>query len=252
LVRKETSTGFISSYIFKTTLDHEDGTLIAMENAIEAAQGARGTGKIVTISGLTPEDVQANLLEEIGGGAGGRSSVIDSARKAYELDKEVINGSYLIPPALAGIDQKSGFSGSDLEEAYDVYNALTQDGRDTIEDGINRVLENSTFSIQKIKVKPLTLEGGEIVEEEKADDDSVKVKPKKVVSKEQQKAQSNLRGSVGGVQGILSIQQSVAAGDTSRSAAITILNEIYGIEEEVAIKILGSVEEETETEKENK
>ena len=34
LVRKETSTGFVSSYILKSTLDYDDANLIAMENSI--------------------------------------------------------------------------------------------------------------------------------------------------------------------------------------------------------------------------
>lgn len=52
-------------------------------------------------------------------------------------------------------------------------------------------------------------------------------------------AQASLRGSVGGVQGILEIQQSVAAGSTSRESAITILMQIYGFDEQTANDILG-------------
>ena len=157
LVRKETSTGFINSYMLKTSMDSEDPTLIAIENSIRETQGARGSGKVITFSGLAPEDLQATLLEEIGGGASGRAGIIDSARTAYELDKEVINGAYLIPPALAGIDQKSGFSGADLEEAYYVYNAITQNSRDTIESELNRVLKHSIFKTKSIRINKLSL-----------------------------------------------------------------------------------------------
>lgn len=52
-------------------------------------------------------------------------------------------------------------------------------------------------------------------------------------------AQANLRGSVGGVQGILAIQASVSQGTTSIEAALTTLIEIYGFDEETAKKILG-------------
>jgi HK97 family phage portal protein len=52
-------------------------------------------------------------------------------------------------------------------------------------------------------------------------------------------AQANLRGSVGGVQGILSIQASFAQGLTTQQSAISILMEIYGFEENVARQILG-------------
>jgi HK97 family phage portal protein len=52
-------------------------------------------------------------------------------------------------------------------------------------------------------------------------------------------AQANLRGSVGGVQGILAIQQGVASGITSISSAVTTLVEIYGFDEATAKAVLG-------------
>ncbi|AGH56723.1 structural protein [Cellulophaga phage phi19:2] len=158
LVRKETSTGFISTYLLKTTLDHEDSSLIALENAIVEAQGARGQGKVITLSGLTPDDLAATLLEEIGSGGSGAKVVIESAKLTYDLDKEVISNAYLIPPALSGIDRNTGFSGEDLEEAYDVFNAITQGGRDIIENELNRVLENSIFNVKSVQLNPLELD----------------------------------------------------------------------------------------------
>lgn len=163
LVRKETSTGFINTYMLKTTLDSEDATLIALERSIEDAQGARGTGKVITFSGLSPEEVSNTLLEEMGGGGSAKSSIIESAKLAYELDREVITGAYLIPPSLAGIDQKSGFSGADLQEAYYVFNAVTQGGRDAIEAELNSILEYSIFKTRDVSIKKLTLD----VQEEK-------------------------------------------------------------------------------------
>jgi hypothetical protein len=56
----------------------------------------------------------------------------------------------------------------------------------------------------------------------------------------QAEAQANLKGSVGGVQGILQIQQSVANGITDLTAAVELLNVIYGIDVETARKILGT------------
>ena len=156
LVRKETSTGFVDSYILKTSMDSEDATLIALEDKIIEAQGARGTGKIITFAGLAPEELSATILEKIGGGT--NSNIIDSARKTYELDKEVITSAYLIPPALAGVDQKSGFSGADLKEAYTVFNAITQGGREVIENELNRILRHSIFNTRDIKIKKLALD----------------------------------------------------------------------------------------------
>ena len=173
LVRKETSTGFINTYMLKTTLDSEDSTLIGLERAIEDAQGARGTGKVITFSGLSPEEVNSTLLEEMGGGGAGSKAIIESAKMAYELDREVITGAYLIPPALAGIQEKTGFSGADLQEAYYVFNALTQGGRDAIESELNAILDNSIFKTRDVSIKKLTLD---VLEENVEGEDNAKMK----------------------------------------------------------------------------
>jgi phage gp29-like protein len=55
----------------------------------------------------------------------------------------------------------------------------------------------------------------------------------------QAEAQANLRGSVGGVQGILELQASVAAGTTGYEAGIAILELIYGYGDADARRILG-------------
>lgn len=53
-------------------------------------------------------------------------------------------------------------------------------------------------------------------------------------------AQAALRGSVGGVQGILGIQQAVTAGTADYESAITILIEIYGFNRAIAGSLLGN------------
>lgn len=158
LMRKESSTGFINSYLLKTTMDAEDPNLIALENAIIEAQGARGSGKVITLAGLTEADVKATLLEEIGGGAGSAGAIVDAIVKAFELSSKVINGAYLIPPILAGTDQKVGFSAPNLGDAYYVFNSITQGGRDTIEQEVNRVLAQSVFKTRSISINKLRLD----------------------------------------------------------------------------------------------
>jgi HK97 family phage portal protein len=59
------------------------------------------------------------------------------------------------------------------------------------------------------------------------------------VVNENAQAQANLLGSVGGVQGILAIQQGVASGVTSESAAVSTMVEIYGFDEQTARNVLG-------------
>lgn len=176
LVRKETSTGFVNTYLLKTTLGAEDESLYRIEQEIYNSQGARGTGKVITLSDLSPEEVNSTLLEEIGSGGGGSKASIESSILTQELDKKVIVGAYLIPPVLAGININNGFSGVDLEDAYSVFNAITRAGRRTIEKELNRVIASSEFaSIGQIKVKPLSIQGEEeilteegVVEEEVA------------------------------------------------------------------------------------
>jgi hypothetical protein len=54
------------------------------------------------------------------------------------------------------------------------------------------------------------------------------------------KAQATLRGSVGGVQGILAIQTAVSQGTATREAALATLEIIFGFSREQAIQILGN------------
>lgn len=61
-----------------------------------------------------------------------------------------------------------------------------------------------------------------------------------VASEEELKAQAQLKGSVGGVQGILQLQQSVATGASDRDAAVSILELVYGFTKAEAEDIIGN------------
>jgi hypothetical protein len=60
---------------------------------------------------------------------------------------------------------------------------------------------------------------------------------------ETRQAQASLRGSVGGVQGVLSIQAGVVAGTTTLESAISMLTIIFGFTDEQAGSLLGSPSE---------
>tara|TARA_R110002124_G_scaffold24634_2_gene90012 strand:- start:521 stop:1939 length:1419 start_codon:yes stop_codon:yes gene_type:complete len=156
LVRKETSTGFISSYLLKTTLNYDDPNLMALENSISSMQGARGMGKLMTISGMSEDEMGKDLLEEIG--SGNTTAIIDSAQKTFDLDRQVITGVYLIPPILSGADVSTGFSTEALKDAYNVFNAITQQGRDRIQKEINKILKAGDFGIDSIELTSLELD----------------------------------------------------------------------------------------------
>ena len=151
LARKETSTGFISTYLLKTMMNSE------LEASIESAQGARGTGKVITMSNMSQEAMSSTVLEEIGSGASGAGAIIDSVQKAYELCSKVINGVYMIPPVLAGENNGNAFAAPDLKDAYYIFNANTKNGRETIESELNRILKNSVFKTKEIKLEELAL-----------------------------------------------------------------------------------------------
>jgi len=53
-------------------------------------------------------------------------------------------------------------------------------------------------------------------------------------------AQAALKGTVGGVQGILEIQRSVSTGITEREAAVILLEQIYGFTREQAESMIGN------------
>ena len=54
-------------------------------------------------------------------------------------------------------------------------------------------------------------------------------------------AKANLRGSVGGIQGIVSLQESVATGVMSIEAAQSTIEEFYGVDKSVAASMLSKV-----------
>ena len=54
------------------------------------------------------------------------------------------------------------------------------------------------------------------------------------------KSQAELKGSVGGVTALLEVQKSVSEGTTDLEAAVEIIKEIFGIEETIARKMLGT------------
>tara|TARA_R110000823_G_scaffold252124_1_gene374805 strand:+ start:3201 stop:4508 length:1308 start_codon:yes stop_codon:yes gene_type:complete len=60
------------------------------------------------------------------------------------------------------------------------------------------------------------------------------------ITNETAKAQAQLKGSVGGVQALLDIQSSFAAGTTTYESAISMLDVIFGYDRVTAVRLLGS------------
>lgn len=235
LIRKETSTGFVSSYILKSTLDYDDANLIAMENSIAQMQGARGVGKIMTISGLSEDEMKSTLLEEIG--SGNNSAIIDSATKTFDLDKKVITGVYLIPPVLSGIEVSTGFSTESLKDAYNVFNAITKQGRNNIEREVNKILKAGDFGVDSIKLTSLTLDinGGE--------DETIEGEESIVADNT---TLTNLSGRQ--LQGIQRIVRKYNKGELTEGQASQLLKQGFGFDDSAVDEWLVSPEEEAEEE----
>lgn len=136
-----------------------------------------------------------------------------------------------VQPILANV-QTSGKLGNtqEITNAFSFMNANTKPQRMQIEQHYAKLFKdspNSELSGKDFTIKPLKYEG----EADQAVGDEID---------ENAKAQANLRGSVGGVQGLLSIQQSVSQELTDRSSAVAILQEIYGFDELTANALLGA------------
>ena len=82
-------------------------------------------------------------------------------------------------------------------------------------------------------MKPRVITGGVSVQGEESETTPA-------IDQKRLEAQANLKGTVGGVQGILEIQRSVSTGITQRDAAIALLVEIYGFSNEQASNIIGN------------
>jgi len=106
------------------------------------------------------------------------------------------------------------------------YTEQTQDERKEIEDTLTYLgFPCKIIPIVDISIKELVEGVQEVVV-----DDATK------------EAQANLRGSVGGVTGVLQVQASFSQGLTDYNSAMTIFTEIYGFTKEVADALLGSPE----------
>lgn len=123
-------------------------------------------------------------------------------------------------------------SGEALTQAVNYYNSITIDDRAEISEAFAEIFKNSANEILATntnwRIKPLTMR------DLKPGEDTDPILAEKL------KAQATLKGSVGGVTALLALQQSVASGASDPESAITIVKEIYGIDEDTARKMVGT------------
>lgn len=152
-----------------------------------------------------------------------------------------------IPPQL--VDYVSGklgnTSGEDLIKAQSVYNSLTAKDRDKLERLFKELFWNYKEDInpsQDWTIKQYALLDDGTVDENAPGSESAPTNQSTQSEEEKlnKQAQANLRGSVGGVTGVLSIQTSVSQEITDYDSGMAMLEEIFGFSNDVAKKILGN------------
>lgn len=126
-----------------------------------------------------------------------------------------------------------GQSGNAIKEMKIFYQDQTFDERMKVQEIVNKLMAKFQEPVENLEIVPLIEIETKAEQEEKDPDEARK------------QAQATLKGSVGGVTALLEIQQSVAASTTQRSAAIAIIEEIYGISAEKAAEMLGTPKEES-------
>lgn len=160
-----------------------------------------------------------------------RNSIDNLHKNQKEDAKFNIYAAFRQPPILNGVATSGMFNEASFKDAFNYYNASTQTEREEVESILNKILPFTIWgeSLKSIKINPkvyATSESGAALDGSAVD-----------VNKE---AQATLKGSVGGVQGILEIQRAVSQGLSDYGAALEILKEIFGFTEEKARAILGT------------
>jgi hypothetical protein len=145
--------------------------------------------------------------------------------KKFELDEKAfensIRKSYLQIPKILINDNDGGIfgtSGEALQEAQRIYSNETAFIREKISETFGRIfgIENSILPL--IESTVTTLDNA----------DQIRLK-----------SQAELKSTVGGVTKLIELQQSVSQGFTDKNSAITIVEEFYGISEELASEMIG-------------
>jgi len=136
---------------------------------------------------------------------------------------------YSIPNSIIGSDSEGNFATQNMEDAFDFYNNVTAQLRQELEIELTTLFVNSIFKDKiklPIEIKPLKYMSSKNDENE---DENELIRAE---------SQARLKGTVGGVQGVLAIQESVSSGRTQYEAAVFILKDIYGYTDESARQAL--------------
>jgi len=222
-INRSVRTGFLGkTYVVTSGLDTEDEK--AVNEDIAKWLGSENIGGTYHLALET--GVEVEKVFKVGQVKAEFDDKLASETKNYVRDN-IYSQANNIPAQL--VKAESSIFGTQSEtylEMKKFYTEQTQDERKEIEDTLTYL----GFPCKIIPIVDISIK--EVVEgvQEVVVDDATK------------EAQASLRGSVGGVQGVLQVQQSFAQGLTDYNSAITIFTEIYGFTMEVADALLGSPE----------
>ena len=223
-INRQVRTGFLGkTYVVTAGLDEEDENQV--EEDVKLWLGSENVGGTYHFSIGATDDIDKVFK------VGQMKAEIDE--KLFTETKNTVKSNIYasannIPEQLIKSDNTLfGTSANTYVEMKKFYSEQTLDERTELENTL-------TYLGFTCKIIPIT-------EEETL---NTEVAPVDDATKE---AQANLRGSVGGVTGVLGVQQSFANGLTDYNSAITIFTEIYGFSLKVADALLGSPEQIIET-----
>lgn len=140
------------------------------------------------------------------------------------VERNIVMGAEIPPQLVVLTPGKLGSSEERDELQTEFQQSYISPRQNVIEEAYNMILNTNEMVLKDYNHTDDVIEG-----DGKEEDLSV-----------QENAQAQLKGSVGGVQGILSIQSSVSEGTTTIDSGAAILELIYGIDPETARRMLGA------------
>jgi hypothetical protein len=181
-----------------------------------------------------------------------RFDTLPNAAKADKYDHFETSSSNFIRKSFKNIPQQlvdyiagklGNTSGDDLLKAQSIYNSYISRDQEKLEMLFAELFDNFKFDVNPTKnwvIKQYSLlDDGTVNYGANGAGVTTEKTPEELAAEEIRKAQAQLRGSVGGVQSVLSIQLSVSQGTTTYNAAVAMLENIFGYDNQVAKDMLG-------------
>lgn len=163
-----------------------------------------------------------------------KTTINDKLFEGWEksLSNNIRKAAKGLPAVLVDYEQGqlSQASGEMIIQATNYYNALTAPLREVMSEIMKDIYSHHKSDVLKANTD-WSIKDTVIFKKETSINDA---------EQERQKAQAQLRGSVGGVTSLIALQQSVSAGTSDLESAVATVVEIYGIPDATARKMIGT------------